>query len=58
MAQAVGRGLLTTETLVRSRSNPLDICGGQSGTGTESGRVPRVSPVSVTLSILRTLLRL
>jgi hypothetical protein len=58
MDQAVGRRRLTAETLVRPRSNPRDICGRQSGTGTGNGRVPRVSHVSVTLLILRTFLHL
>jgi hypothetical protein len=34
IAQAVSRWPLTTEDPLRARFNPLEICGGQSGTGT------------------------
>jgi hypothetical protein len=34
MAQAVSRWPLTTKFWVRSQSNPTEICGEQSGTGT------------------------
>jgi hypothetical protein len=46
MAQAVSRRPLTAEVRVRSRVNPCEICGGQSGIGTGFSPSYRFSPVN------------
>jgi hypothetical protein len=46
MAQAVSHRPFTAEARVRSRLSPCEVCGGQSGTGTDFSPICRFSPVN------------